>query len=250
MVEFTGDKGINIRFVKYSLMSSMRLAGVIAILLILLILSAGCGQRVPTRNSTTKNPWGNATVTPKKTGGSVQTPVPTTTSPVQQATLIVTETPVTTPGSTYRSPPPISNATENMTVVDEKKLVFVYNKTAFNYELENPPLLIYYTLTVPNITRTGVEKDPTKLPTETDPNPTRLVTKEYPDPAAWFEVSVMDLKTKRVIAKDGYGRTYDVKPSKQVWIRYPGNYYIEFAGNRLTANVKFWVPNETWAAGG
>jgi hypothetical protein len=169
---------------------------------------------------------------------------------VQQATLIATEKPTTTPGSTYRSPPPVSNATANMTLIDEKTLVLSGIPTAFNYELQNPPLLIYYTLTVPNITRTGVEKDPTVPPTEDDPNPTRSVTKTYPDPAAWFEVTVTDLETKRVIARDGYGRTYDVSSKKQVWVRYPGSYYIEFSGTRLTADVKFWIPNQTEPAGG
>jgi hypothetical protein len=123
-------------------------------------------------------------------------------------------------------------------------MAFSYNKTAFNFEIKNPPLLMEYTLTVPNITRTGVEKDPTKEPTLNDPNPTRAVTIVYPDPAAWFQVSVMDLETERVIARDGYGGQYDVSTKKKVWVRYPGNYYIEFAGQRVTANVKFWVPRE------
>jgi len=75
----------------------MRRAGGIAILLIVLVLLAGCGQRVPTRNSTSKNPWGNATPTPNQ-GSAVQTAiVPTTTSPFQQVTLYPT-------GKTTRSP--------------------------------------------------------------------------------------------------------------------------------------------------
>jgi hypothetical protein len=228
-------------------MISMRRAGIIAIILILMILFAGCGQRVPTRNTTAKNPWGNTTTTPRGTGGStIETPVvPTTTSPIIQVTLIPEKTVTTTPVGVIRSPPPVANATANLTLIDEKNMVFSYNKTAYNLELQDPPLLIVYTLTVPNITRIGVEKDPTVIPTADNPNPTRAVTKTYPDPAAWFEVSAMDLKTKHVIARDGYGRQYDVSVSKQVWVRYPGSYYIEFAGNRLTADVKFWVPNAT-----
>jgi hypothetical protein len=220
----------------------MRPAGIIAILLILLVLTAGCGQRIPTRNTTTKNPW-SPTPTSRGTGSQGTTPVgPTTTSPLIQATLIPENTVTETPAPTYRSPPPVSNLTANLTLIDEKDLVFSYNKTAYTIDLQNPPLLIQYTLTVANITRTGVEKDPTKVPTADDPNPTRTVTMTYPDPAAWFQVSVMDLKTKRVIAKDGYGGQYDVFVSKDVWVRYPGKYYIELSGQRLSADVKFWVP--------
>jgi hypothetical protein len=215
----------------------MRWAGTITIILILMVILAGCGQRVPTRNVTNKNPWGNTTPRPGLTGGpAVDTPVvPTTTSPIIQATLMPEKTVTPTPGSTYRSPPPVANATANLTLIDEKRIVFSYNKTAYNFELQNPPLLIDYTLTVPNITRTRIIADPVSGADET-------VTITYPDPVAWFVVSAMDLETKHVIAKDGYGRQYDVSVSKQVWVRYPGTYYIEFSGNRLTANVKFWVP--------
>ena len=116
-------------------------------------------------------------------------------------------------------------------------MVFSYNRTAFNFDLKNPPLLIEYTLTVPNLTKTRVITDPVSGSDST-------VTVTYPDPVAWFEVSAMDLKSKHVLAKDGYGRQYDVSYSKQVWVRYPGSYYIEFAGNRLTADVKFWSANQ------
>ena len=225
----------------------MRRAGVIAILLILLIVFAGCGQRVPTRNTTTKNPWGNTTTPPRVTGGSTpETPaVPTTTSPIMQATLIPTAT--GTPIPTNRNPPPVANSTTNLTIIDEKNMVFIYNRTAYNYNLKNPPLLIEYTLTVPNITKTRVVTDPVSGSDST-------VAITYPDPAASFEVTVKDLGTKKVIARDENGGEYGWPPPvpgiaghqsyrKQVWVRYPGNYYIEFFGTRLTADVKFWVTN-------
>jgi hypothetical protein len=213
----------------------MRWAGPITILLILLILSAGCGQRVPTRNTTPKNPWGNTT--PRGTGGStVQTPVvPTTTSPFVQVTVIPQTTMTGTPPRI--TPPQVANSTATLTLIDEKTMVFSYNKTAFNFELQNPPLLIEYTLTVPNITKTRVETDPVS-------GGDRTVSVTYPDPVAWFQVSVMDMGTKRVIVRDGYGGQYDVSYSKKVWVRYPGNYYIEFSGQRLSAYVKFWTPKQ------
>lgn len=211
----------------------MRSAGAIAILLILLILLAGCGQRVPTRNTTTKNPW---TPTPKGGGGgsaSQTTAVPTTPSPLVQVTVTPTETVTGSP--TAIIPPPPVNLTANMTVTDEITLVLSWNRTAYTYDLESPPLLIEYTLTVPNITKTRVITDPV---TGGD----RTVTITYPHPDALFEVTVKDLETNRILAREGYGGQYDVSYSKDIWIRYPGTYYIEFFGRLVTAKIKFSAP--------
>lgn len=212
----------------------MRWAGAITILLILLIISSGCGQRIPTRNTTS---WGNTT--PKKTGGSAShtTAVPTTTSPIVEVTLMPVGTETPSPIPTYRNPPQMINITANLTVIDEKTLAFSYNRSAYTYTVENPPLLIDYTLTVPNISKTRVENDPV---TGGD----RTVTVTYPDPVAFFEVTVKDLETNRIIVRDGYGGVYDVSKSKDVWVRYPGSYYIEFFGNRVTAKIKFLIPKE------
>ena len=211
----------------------MRTAGVIVLLLIFLILFAGCGQKLPTRNTTVKNPWGNTTTTPQGTGSAVQTTViPKTTSPFVQVTVVPETTTTGSPVPTYRTPPPGANSTANLTLLDEKILIFNYNSTAYSYNLQNPPLCIDYTLTVQNISRLKVETDPVSG-AESD------ITVTYPDPLALFQVTVKDLKTDRIIAQDGYGGQYDIEYSKQVWVRYPGNYYIEFTGNRVTADVKF-----------
>ena len=220
-------------------MKIMRPAVIIATILILMTLLAGCGNRVPTRNVTGKNPWGNATPQTPSAGSGAQTPVlPTTTSPLLPVTIAPTLTRDTSPS--IISPPPPENLTANLTLIDEKKLVFVWNSTAYNYTLGTPPLLIDYTLTVPNITKTRVERDPTS----SDPNADRTVTITYPDPIAYFNVTVRDQGTGRIVARNGYGGQYDVSFSKKVWVRYPGTYIIQFSGNRVTADVRFLVPKE------
>jgi hypothetical protein len=146
-------------------------------------------------------------------------------------------TETTSPIPTYRNPPPVLNISDNLTIIDEKTMAFSYNRTAYTYTVENPPLLIDYNLTVPNITKTRVETDPVS-------GGDRTVTVTYPDPVAFFEVTVKDLGTNRIIVRNGYGGVYDVAYSKEVWVRYPGDYYIEFFGNRVTANVKFLIPRE------
>jgi hypothetical protein len=228
----------------------MRWTGVIAFFFILMILLAGCGQRVPGKgtNTTTTPLWGGKTVREYNgsadpgatvTGTPVGGPTATITSgPVAVATIIPVTTMAITPAGTYRNPPPPINITANYTVIYDESLIFVWNATAVTYELINPPLIIDYTLTVPTIKRKTVAKDPVS-------GGDLIVDVEYPDPNARFEITVRDPVTMRIFAQDGYGGQYDVSPSKQLQVRYPGNYHIQMEGNRLTAHVKFTVPKGT-----
>lgn len=226
----------------------MRWTGVIAIFLILMLLLAGCGQRVPGKssNSNTTPLWGGKTV--REYNGSadpgatvtgtppVANPTATITSgPVAQATIIPVTTIAITPAGTYRNPPPPINITANYTVIYDQSLIFVWNATAVTYELIDPPLIIDYTLTVPNITRTRQATDPVSGGDIT-------VTSTYPDPQARFEMIVRDPVTMKIFAQDGYGGQYDVAYSKQLRVLYPGKYHIQMTGNKVTAHVKFTVP--------
>jgi hypothetical protein len=226
----------------------MRWTGVIAFLLILMMLLAGCGQRVPGKgtNTTTTPLWGgqrpreyNASADPGATvPGTPPVGGPTvtiTSGPVASATIIPVTTMAITPAGTYRNPPPPINITANYTVIYDQSLIFSWNATALTYELLNPPLIIDYTLTVPSITRTTQAKDPVSGGDIT-------VTATYPDPQARFEVIVRDPVTMRTFAQDGYGGLYDVSNSKQLRVLYPGKYHIQMSGNKVTAHVKFTVP--------
>jgi len=224
----------------------MRSAGLTALFLILMIILAGCGQRMPGKNATSSSPtWGggqkiieggsasasNTTVTDTQ----VVPTVTDTSGPVEAATIIPVTTATVTPAGTYRNPPAPANITANYTVIFDQSLVFTYNATAVTYQLTDPPLLIDYTLTVPNITRTREATDPVSGGDIT-------VTSSYPDPQARFEIIVRDPVTKRVFAQDGYGGQYDISFSKELRILYPGNYHIQMSGNKVTAHVLFTVP--------
>jgi hypothetical protein len=225
----------------------MRWAGAIAILLILLILSAGCGQRVPKGSSANTTPgiWGGQR--PREYNGSsgpgvtmTGTPLiatPTTAPPgaVVPATTIPVTTVTITPSITYRKEPGLINLTANYTIVYEQDHIFTWNATALTYEIKNPPLIIDVTLTVPNVTRTSIDTDPVSGADIT-------VTSTYPDPQAYFEMIVRDPVTKRVFAQGGFGRQYDVSYHKQLKVLYPGTYHIQMNGNKVTAHVKFTVP--------
>lgn len=221
----------------------MRRAGAVALLLILLIILAGCGQRIPGKSNTSTTPlWGGQAgktstgQTTTVTGTPVAKPTVTATpGPVVAATVIPLTTTTVTPITTYRSPPPSVNTTANYTVIYDRSLPFTWNATAVTYELTNPPLIIDYTLTVVNITRTKEGIDPISGADIT-------VTSTYPDPSARFEITVLDPDTLKIFAQDGYGGQYDISYSKELHVLRPGKYQIQMSGNRVTARVRFTVP--------
>jgi hypothetical protein len=225
----------------------MRRAWVIAVLLVFMIVLAGCGKPIPRGSSGNTTPvWGqkpreyNASGGPDTTDHGTPVAGPTaevTSGPVLTATIIPMTTTTASPAGTYRNPPPEANITANYTVIYDENLIFSWNATALAYKLEDPPLIIDYTLTVPNITRISTDKDPVSGGDIT-------VTKTYPDPQAYFEITVRDPVTMRIFAQGGYARQYDVSYTKQLRILYPGNYHIQMAGNKVTAHVKFTVPGD------
>lgn len=68
-------------------------------------------------------------------------------------------------------------------------------------------------------------------------------------PYAWFEVTVRDPVTGQVVAEEGYSRGYSVDAGKDLIIRSPGKYLIEFSGNELSAEIQVSVPKEGNPAG-
>jgi hypothetical protein len=209
----------------------------VVLLLVLALLSAGCGQRPATQNTSYQPFW---QTTPSTTAG---TPVPTTpdVGSVVEVTPFPGATVTTTPMTTSRRPPDDSGNNVTYVEIYNRELPFKYNVTAVEYQLTKPPLLIDFTVKTVNVTRTGVARDPTCTPTETDLC-LKDVTITYPDPAAWFEVTVTDLDTKKIVARNGYARDYDIDMDKQVVVRVPGKYHIEMSGTRLSAVVRMRVP--------
>ena len=54
----------------------------------------------------------------------------------------------------------------------------------------------------------------------------------------------MEAVSGEVIAEDGYSRGYSVGPGRDLTIRSPGKYLIEFSGNELSAEIQVSVPEE------
>jgi len=206
-------------------------------LLVLALLSAGCGQKPTGAKNTSFQPFWDTTP-PTQAG----TPVPTThdVGAVVEATPFPVATGTSTPMPTARGPPEYSGANVTYVTIYDQEIPFKYNTTAVTYDLKNPPLIIDFIMKTVNISRVTVARDPTCTPTDTNLC-LKTVTVTYPDPAAWFTITVRDLGTNQIVAESGYARDYDVDMDKKLTIRVPGNYHIEMSGTRLTAVVRMKV---------
>ncbi|MBS1194452.1 MAG: uncharacterized protein H6R29_384 [Methanomicrobia archaeon] len=195
------------------------------ILLVLLLLSSGCGER-PSKGDGGGGfqPFWESTPAPT----TQVSPTPDVGSVVEITYEMVTITPQPTP-------------TEIIYVeVLNKEYLFKANTTALEYQAEHAPLLIDVTLKPNIVSRGTVERDPTCTPTEFN-TCLRAVTATYPDPTAWFSLKVINTGTGQIVAQDGYGREYDVSEQMHITAKSPGMYRIEMTGNRLSAVVRLRV---------
>jgi hypothetical protein len=131
-------------------------------------------------------------------------------------------------------PEEICTPTPLTTLISEERLVLNDTPMRYPYYVRDSPLIIEYNLRVPNIRETRFW---------TDPKTGRVMNDSilHPDPASYFNLEVKDLDTDSAIIKEkeGFADPYNNIYTKRVWIRYPGNYSIEFSGNRVTADVAF-----------
>jgi hypothetical protein len=122
-------------------------------------------------------------------------------------------------------------------------LAFKNNKTAYTYELVRPPLVIEMCFS-PNMTSRTIWYE-----SQYGSHEEKTQTVTSISPYAWFKVVVRDPVSGQVIAEDGYAKGFSVEPGKDLTIRSPGNYLIEFSGNELSAQIQVRVPKEGNPAG-
>jgi hypothetical protein len=120
---------------------------------------------------------------------------------------------------------------------------FKNNKTAFTYDLVRPPLVIEMCFS-PNMTSRTIWYE-----SKYGDHDEKTQTVTSISPYAWFEVMVRDPVTGQVIAQEGFSRGYSVDTGKDLTIRSPGKYLIEFSGNELSAQIQMSVPKEGNPAG-
>jgi hypothetical protein len=221
-----------------------------ALILAAMICLSGCisppGKNTGTMTAgdTTASQGSGVMTTPTGTqAGDGSGPTPAASPAPGEAGYLTPATPfptATTPASNYagtRLPdaPPVP--TKYMAIYYDI-LTPKNNRTAYTYELYRPPLLIELCFS-PNMTSRTIwyESDYGQHEEKTE-------TVTSISPYAWFKVIVRDAVSGEVIAEDGYSRGYSVEPGKDLTIRSPGKYLIEFSGNELSAEIQVSVPEE------
>ncbi len=211
----------------------------LVIIVVAMVILSGC--IAPPSGNPDKTSGTQATGT--KTGGTktASQTTPTGTPDPGEAGYVtpVTPFPVETtprPTSGYTVLPDITPNMTEYVAIFYNTIVFRQNKTAYSYDLKNPPLVIEMCIK-PNMTTRTIWYE-SKYKDQGD------VTKKVTtiSPAAWFEVTVRDPVTGTILAQEGFARTYSVDTAKKLTLRSPGSYLIEFSGNDLSAEIQMQVP--------
>ncbi|MEN6442221.1 MAG: hypothetical protein WC391_06020 [Methanoregula sp.] len=203
------------------------------IFIILILISAGC---------VTPPKGGPSSPAPGSSYSYEQTPPATTTTPSYVNAATPFGTPVQT--ETKSSSTGYTSITQSTPLPGDRSCLialstntYAYNKTAFSFNLKNPPMYINYSVTPTNTTMHKV--------VEANDGTDNMKTITFSDysPDSWFEVIARNKTTGEIYTDDGFGtakglRTYTdgtIKVMKR------DDLLIEFSGNLITATAGIWV---------
>lgn len=191
-------------------------------------------QDKPGSDSTTSqlNPPGTIVPTTPPIYVTIETPY---------VTMASTSASNTTNSNGYHTFPSLTQIPEDYVIIySVKKQPFAYNKSAVSFDLKNPPMLIDFTLSVTNTTR-NVAGDSRVLSNEF----TTVQVNDF-DPNAFFEVTVREKATGKIVLQDGFGQSkqYGTENPRHLTVRTKGNYLIEFGGNKVAASINMSVKRE------
>jgi hypothetical protein len=112
---------------------------------------------------------------------------------------------------------------------------FVYNGSAFTFNLKNPPMYINYTAKPQNIT--GYDVYTSRFGNKQD----MTVKYDRYDPRAYLEITVRDKNTGEIYLQDGFGKDYSTYLTRTLKVLNQGDLLVEISGNKMTATINFWV---------
>ena len=203
--------------------------GILIIFLICSVCIAGCvAPPKPGSSSSSSTPGSSQSDTGQGVDTSTTTIPPlyvTIETPYQTPTIPRTHTPIATP--TPDEYVPIYSTTQ----------YFSWNATAVSFNLTKPPMIINFAVIPVNLTGTKTVSSKSGSKEEIE------VTYDYFSPNSWFEITVREKNSGKILNKDGFGtyKQYSVDTGQDVprtiKVMQPGNLFIEMAGNQITASV-------------
>ena len=210
----------------------------IAIIAILLISSGCVAPPKETPGSSSSSPTGAG----KSTGTGAESVSPTgnsATAPTETTNYVTMETPFggNTPSYTIiQTTPPVTPVADEYVQIYGNTQFFAYNKTAFSFDLKNPPMLIDFTEKPINSTGTNT------VQSRAGGHGDQTVNYDYFSPTSWYQVTVRNKVTGDIILQDGFQNGYSMDPgARTIKILNRGNFLIELSGNQVTATTNISV---------
>lgn len=176
-------------------------------------------------------------------GGALPVQVPgavqTTETPAMESVPATMETPAPAAIST-----PETETTEQVIVHDDvtnMDYLQVYNITdtdftpgttkIFSYDLTTPPMVVRYVVS-PVMT---TSKKMVNIGTSSE----HLIDAMYPNPDAYLEITIYNADNNAIISQHGFQKKiYSSDLEQEFKVLAPGNYRIEIAGDKVTADVR------------
>jgi hypothetical protein len=170
------------------------------------------------------------------------TPVPETAVITEVPTVIPETTPeIPTPEITTPSPVPTERGTyaESATPIrDPSPYVLPYYSTVYNPKGQSFPTIFQQSYTF-NFQYEAVYANVVRAPLIID----FAVSPGSSSPIrSFFIITVRDNKTQKLLAQDGYFRTYSSNSPKRLYFSSPGSYHINMYGGFVTADLTLRAP--------
>jgi hypothetical protein len=207
--------------------------------IIVMLATSGC-VAPPTESTTgiiktntnipSDNPSG---VSPTQTSGSAYV-----TEVIPGVTFYSAEPTVTETLGYHRFTTPTPASEEKSCRIYTTTQTFLYNGTAFTFDLKNPPMYINYTVIPTNITEKKYYTSRSKSKTETE-----LEYSTY-DPLSFLEITVRNKTDGEIYLQDGFGQDYTSYLTRTLKVIKQDDMLIEIKGNKIQATVNFWVKPE------
>jgi hypothetical protein len=139
--------------------------------------------------------------------------------------------PKTLAAKTAPAPAGMQPTEANMTVIGQANGTFAYSGSGIEVDVTNPPLLVDLMVVPKTTTETKwfVNRSLTKKE--------EVVQVPVVSPASFANISVIEMATGRIIAREGFGRDESSDRIRAIKVYEPGRYLIQLYGNDVAVKA-------------
>jgi hypothetical protein len=135
--------------------------------------------------------------------------------------------------STFAAPTPLPE--DRSCRIYTTTQTFLYNGTAFSFDLKTPPMYINYSVIPTNVTEAKAYTS--RYLSKTD----GVVTYSTYDPQCYLEITVRNKNTGEIYLQDGFGKDYSTYLDRNLKVLNAGDMIVEIKGNKISGTINVWV---------